>query len=522
MRKLVLTLLAFVFSTSAAFAVSYNNNEDRIMVWGIRPMGMGGAFTAVADDENAVFYNPAGISQRQSWLLQILSVDIAVNTETIDAYNDISKILSDENSGSDNGMSISGVERLTNDIDKKDLDLSISVLNLFYISGPFKMGNNSFHFGIGEYSFAEVGASVDFTVPDYIFKLAKLSEQKTLENGDIFSNLPPDIIKQLGCDLSIPAIQAAIAAGNWQEIYDNLDPEAKQIVDDMEKGNMDLEKVISELEKRLDLDNNLNATAVVNTYATAIIDAPLAYRITQLPTIGDFEIPGELSLGVNLKYINRVKAKKLVSLNADDIGNLENSFDSMDLAVLHGQGFGVDLGTIYHLNPQWNFGLQLSDAYTQINYDRVLFKYSKNSDNKDFTHTSIITPELNFGLAYVPEKFYYWIGKYFDTKNRFTFAVDIRDLGNAYEPEFEDKVHMGAEWRFSPFALRAGLNKFKPAFGVGIELDWIQIAYAFYGDESYLAKAFGNEKTVYYHEVLFSIKLGHHDGKAFGNDAKRH
>ncbi len=28
---------------------------------GIRPLGMGGAFTAVADDENALFYNPAGL-----------------------------------------------------------------------------------------------------------------------------------------------------------------------------------------------------------------------------------------------------------------------------------------------------------------------------------------------------------------------------------------------------------------------------------------------------------------------------
>ena len=29
---------------------------------GIRPLGMGGAFTAVADDENAMFYNPAGLN----------------------------------------------------------------------------------------------------------------------------------------------------------------------------------------------------------------------------------------------------------------------------------------------------------------------------------------------------------------------------------------------------------------------------------------------------------------------------
>ncbi len=32
---------------------------------GVRPMGMGGAFTALADDENALFYNPAGLGFRE-------------------------------------------------------------------------------------------------------------------------------------------------------------------------------------------------------------------------------------------------------------------------------------------------------------------------------------------------------------------------------------------------------------------------------------------------------------------------
>src|SRR4051812_94611 len=31
--------------------------------WGARPIGMGGAFTAIADDSNASLYNPAGLVQ---------------------------------------------------------------------------------------------------------------------------------------------------------------------------------------------------------------------------------------------------------------------------------------------------------------------------------------------------------------------------------------------------------------------------------------------------------------------------
>jgi hypothetical protein len=38
-------------------------DELPVFYKGIRPLGMGGAFTAVADDENAMFYNPAGLNE---------------------------------------------------------------------------------------------------------------------------------------------------------------------------------------------------------------------------------------------------------------------------------------------------------------------------------------------------------------------------------------------------------------------------------------------------------------------------
>ena len=47
----------FMLTASTAFATQYQS-----LFQGIRPLGMGGAFTAVADDRNALFYNPAGLS----------------------------------------------------------------------------------------------------------------------------------------------------------------------------------------------------------------------------------------------------------------------------------------------------------------------------------------------------------------------------------------------------------------------------------------------------------------------------
>jgi hypothetical protein len=58
-RRIGLGLLAMALLVRPAMAAF---NEDE---WGARPVGMGGAFTAIADDSNAPLYNPAGIVQVQ-------------------------------------------------------------------------------------------------------------------------------------------------------------------------------------------------------------------------------------------------------------------------------------------------------------------------------------------------------------------------------------------------------------------------------------------------------------------------
>ena len=45
------------------FTLSLSAEEYNMIYRGARPMGMGGAFTGVSDDENALFYNPAGLNR---------------------------------------------------------------------------------------------------------------------------------------------------------------------------------------------------------------------------------------------------------------------------------------------------------------------------------------------------------------------------------------------------------------------------------------------------------------------------
>ena len=55
---------------------------------GVRPLGMGDAFTAVADDENALFYNPAGLSEISSFQIGIINPLVEVSKKSIDLVQD--------------------------------------------------------------------------------------------------------------------------------------------------------------------------------------------------------------------------------------------------------------------------------------------------------------------------------------------------------------------------------------------------------------------------------------------------
>src|ERR1700674_1333131 len=61
MRKLLRIVLAVLLPLTVAPVHAAFLDDG----FGARPVGMGGAFTAIADDSNAPLYNPAGIVQVQ-------------------------------------------------------------------------------------------------------------------------------------------------------------------------------------------------------------------------------------------------------------------------------------------------------------------------------------------------------------------------------------------------------------------------------------------------------------------------
>lgn len=92
MRRLPRVLfLAFVAASFpvvlSAAGPDYFPNYERVRV-----LGMGGAFTAVADTEDAAFYNPAGLNRLSSWKATILDPTVEASQRIPDIADDFSDV----------------------------------------------------------------------------------------------------------------------------------------------------------------------------------------------------------------------------------------------------------------------------------------------------------------------------------------------------------------------------------------------------------------------------------------------
>ncbi len=81
---LSIAVLLFIGRTQAA--------EYPYIYKGIRPMGMGGAFVAVSDDINALFYNPAGLANVSGIRASIIPLEMEVGKNSLDMYRDATDV----------------------------------------------------------------------------------------------------------------------------------------------------------------------------------------------------------------------------------------------------------------------------------------------------------------------------------------------------------------------------------------------------------------------------------------------
>ncbi|MCG3203813.1 MAG: hypothetical protein KCHDKBKB_00485 [Elusimicrobia bacterium] len=150
----------------------------------VRPLGMGGAFTAVADDHNIFNYNPAGLVQRTGGQLTMLEIALGAASDTKDAYDFIKDNENDLTNFDD--LPPTRQQELVNEIATDIAQLNPRIYSAgnvaSYVSGPNFLGL-PLHVGFG-----------GFYVVDATFKL---------ENGVLIPTISYEVNNDIVLPLSI-------------------------------------------------------------------------------------------------------------------------------------------------------------------------------------------------------------------------------------------------------------------------------------------------------------------------------
>ena len=122
--KIKMVLVMFLMS-----GIAFCNTVRPPFIEGIRPLGMGGAFIAVADDYNLLQYNPANLAKAKNFQLNIPHIEVETSQKSIDF---LTYFINNSSlfSGDLSSWTSETIDKLTNAALKLNVNLNVSVLIL--------------------------------------------------------------------------------------------------------------------------------------------------------------------------------------------------------------------------------------------------------------------------------------------------------------------------------------------------------------------------------------------------------
>jgi hypothetical protein len=129
-------------------------DETPVFIRGIRPLGMGGAFVAISDDQNAIFYNPAGLTQRQGSQLVAFELPVNISEDVLNFYNFYNdrKDQLDKFDTLSNEQKINLLDEINDRVTTYRPRIRLGFPNTSYLSG-----NQNITWGVGVFDQAEIG-----------------------------------------------------------------------------------------------------------------------------------------------------------------------------------------------------------------------------------------------------------------------------------------------------------------------------------------------------------------------------
>ncbi len=128
--------------------------EDPVFIRGTRVLGMGGAFTAISDDQNAMFFNPAGLTQRQAGQFTMFEVQTTISEDTMNFYqfyqDNQDKLKDFENLSNTDKADL--ITKINDTVTKYKTRIRLSFPEPSYVSGP-----GFISWGAGIFDQADIG-----------------------------------------------------------------------------------------------------------------------------------------------------------------------------------------------------------------------------------------------------------------------------------------------------------------------------------------------------------------------------
>ena len=193
-------LKTILFSGTAFFVTRVQGQEAYDFFRGVRQMGMGGAYTAVVNDETAVLSNPAGLGRLRD------STFTLIDPQVTGSFNDTNlvPITSAPHAGS--------MQNLLSDLNK-------------HPGQPFQGGLQFFpsfvtqNFGIGLYGNYVVNAAVDKTGQNYTYRslndyAAALGYSFRFFGGVLKLGVTTRLVNRTLVDTTVPASSTGLNAGS--------------------------------------------------------------------------------------------------------------------------------------------------------------------------------------------------------------------------------------------------------------------------------------------------------------------
>jgi len=154
-------ILAVALATGF-FGANVSAAEAPVFFEFVRPLGMGGAFTAVADDQNVFGYNPAGMVQRTGAEVTILEIAAGANTDFKDGSDFIKN--NEDKLNDFNGTDPGFTNQIVDEVVPLRPRARVAADLASFVSGPKFLGL-PIHVGFGAFAGVDFGFKFDYGAP---------------------------------------------------------------------------------------------------------------------------------------------------------------------------------------------------------------------------------------------------------------------------------------------------------------------------------------------------------------------